>query len=298
MNSRLSLAVAVATMLALSQSTLAQQSFQQAPQPAYNPNAQSAPQQYPPGQMPPPAGYSDQMKQQGSYDTGAPQQGGAWSPPPQQQGGAWTQPPQQQSGAWNQSPQQQGMQPGAMAGGSAATELQAELQDFGVPPQSQLRDPNQLHGPTPTSIPGGQVITTDRLLGLYQQAQQNGLLVFDVLGSGQTLPMAQNAVGAAQGSSFNDQTQQQFGQYLSQVTQGNQTRPMVFYCQGAHCWMSYNAALRAIQLGYRQVYWYRGGVEAWQRVQQMAGGGMQQPMQQPTNTIPAGYNNGWQGGQR
>jgi rhodanese-related sulfurtransferase len=27
--------------------------------------------------------------------------------------------------------------------------------------------------------------------------------------------------------------------------------------------MSYNAALRAINLGYRNVLWYRGGVEAW-----------------------------------
>lgn len=28
--------------------------------------------------------------------------------------------------------------------------------------------------------------------------------------------------------------------------------------------MSYNAALRAINLGYRNVLWYRGGIEAWQ----------------------------------
>jgi hypothetical protein len=29
--------------------------------------------------------------------------------------------------------------------------------------------------------------------------------------------------------------------------------------------MSYNAALRAINLGYKNVLWYRGGIEAWQR---------------------------------
>ena len=144
--------------------------------------------------------------------------------------------------------------------------LQKEQQDFGVPPQKQLHA--EFHAPTPTSIPGGQVITTDRLLALYQQG--GGLLVFDVLGSGQMLPMAQNAVGAAQPGSFNDATQQQFGQYLQQVTQGNRNRPMVFYCQGTSCWMSYNAALRAIHLGYKQVYWYRGGVEAWFQVQQMS----------------------------
>lgn len=34
--------------------------------------------------------------------------------------------------------------------------------------------------------------------------------------------------------------------------------------------MSYNAALRAINMGFTQVYWYRGGVEAWRQAQQLA----------------------------
>lgn len=146
--------------------------------------------------------------------------------------------------------------------------LQMEQQDYGVPPQQQLQ--TQLHGPTPTRIPGGQTITTDRLLKLYRQGAQSGLLVFDVLGSGQTLPNAQNAAPASQPGSFDDRTQQEFGQYLQQVTQGNKNRPMVFYCLNTQCWMSYNAALRAIRLGFTQVYWYRGGIEAWQRAQQMS----------------------------
>ena len=150
----------------------------------------------------------------------------------------------------------------------ASTLLAAETRDYGVAAPSQ---PNpQLHGPTPTTIPGGQLITTDRLLALYQQAQHNGLLVFHVLGPGFALPMAQNAVGAAQPGDFSDAVQRQFGQYLQQVTQGNKSRPMVFYCLNTQCWMSWNAALRAIRMGYSQVYWYRGGVEAWQQAQQMA----------------------------
>jgi hypothetical protein len=49
--------------------------------------------------------------------------------------------------------------------------------------------------------------------------------------------------------------------------------------------MSYNAALRAINAGYTNVLWYRGGIEAWkmaglptQAVQQQ--GYPQQPAQQ------------------
>jgi len=44
---------------------------------------------------------------------------------------------------------------------------------------------------------------------------------------------------------------------------GDKSRPMVFYCVDAECWLSYNAALRAIKLGYTNVMWYRGGVAAW-----------------------------------
>ena len=120
-----------------------------------------------------------------------------------------------------------------------------------------------MHGPTPTSIPGGQVISTEALYGMMQQ-NPNGFLLLDVLGSGQYLPQAQAAAPAAAPGSFSDQTQQEFGQYLSQTTGGNKATPLVLYCQSTQCWMSYNAALRAVNLGYTRVLWYRGGLEAWQ----------------------------------
>ncbi len=202
-----------------------------------------------------------------------------WQPPPGQPGHVG---PNSGPNGFNQQPPTPEMQQ-AMHGVQRV--VQQEMQDFGVPPQAQLQ--STMHGPTPTSIPGGQVITTDRLLGLYSQAQQNGLLVFHVLGPGPTLPNAQNAAPASQPGSFNDQTQQEFGNYLRQVTQGNNARPLVFYCQSTQCWMSYNAALRAINMGFSQVYWYRGGIEAWQQVQQMASALPQQGAMQP----PSGYQN-------
>lgn len=47
------------------------------------------------------------------------------------------------------------------------------------------------------------------------------------------------------------------------MTGGNRETPLVLYCLSNQCWMSYNAALRAIHLGYTNVLWYRGGLEAW-----------------------------------
>ena len=140
--------------------------------------------------------------------------------------------------------------------------MQWERQDMGVRASNSLHE-GSMHGPTPNQIPGGQVITTKGLVPLLQQGVP--VFVFDVLGSGQSLPNAIPAAAAAQAGSFEDETQQRFGQMLQQVTRGNNEAALVFYCAGPQCWMSYNASLRAIQLGYRNVLWYRGGVEAWQR---------------------------------
>jgi hypothetical protein len=41
-------------------------------------------------------------------------------------------------------------------------------------------------------------------------------------------------------------------------TNNNPQQPLVFFCACVECWESYNAALRALRLGYREVYWYRG----------------------------------------
>ena len=52
---------------------------------------------------------------------------------------------------------------------------------------------------------------------------------------------------------------------LNQLTNGRKDFPIVFFCQGVRCWESYNAVLRAWNAGYRNVYWYRGGLQAWQQ---------------------------------
>ena len=50
---------------------------------------------------------------------------------------------------------------------------------------------------------------------------------------------------------------------MEEVTGGKKSRPLAFYCVNSQCWLSYNASLRAVALGYTRVLWYRGGVEAW-----------------------------------
>lgn len=141
-------------------------------------------------------------------------------------------------------------------------QMQIERQDFGIAPTKQLHS-GPMHGPTPVSIPGGQVITTKGLSALVQ-GRQTPFLLLDVLGGTDALPGAVPAAWAAQPGSYTDGLQQEFGRFLQQATRGNKEMPLVLYCLSNHCWMSYNASLRAIQLGYTNVLWYRGGLQAWQ----------------------------------
>ena len=138
-----------------------------------------------------------------------------------------------------------------------------ETRDFGVSPQNSLRQ-GQFHGPTPTAVPGGHLVTTEGLTQAMNTGTQ--MVVIDVLGGPYGLPNAFSAPALAQAGSFNDRTQQQANSWLHQITGGNRNLPIVIYCSDPMCWLSYNASLRAIAAGYQQVYWYRGGLQAWQMV--------------------------------
>jgi PQQ-dependent catabolism-associated CXXCW motif protein len=53
-----------------------------------------------------------------------------------------------------------------------------------------------------------------------------------------------------------------FRRSLEDLTGGRKERPLVFFCL-ADCWMSWNAAKRAMSWGYTAVAWYPGGTDAW-----------------------------------
>ena len=40
-------------------------------------------------------------------------------------------------------------------------------------------------------------------------------------------------------------------------------KPTVFLCNGAECWKSYKASRAALAAGFKQVYWFRGGMPEW-----------------------------------
>lgn len=137
-----------------------------------------------------------------------------------------------------------------------------ELTDYGVAPQPYLQD--NVGSPTPLSIPGGTMVTTAAVVDAMNKHVQ--FLLIDALDAPghRSIPSAYDFGYAGRGGDFEDRVQQQLWQELSSLTNRRPDYPLVFFCQGSRCWESYNAALRAIHMGFSNVYWYRGGLAAWQ----------------------------------
>lgn len=53
-----------------------------------------------------------------------------------------------------------------------------------------------------------------------------------------------------------------FEEGLRAVTGGDPGRPILFFCR-TDCWMSWNAAKRALAMGYAKVYWFPEGADGW-----------------------------------
>jgi rhodanese-related sulfurtransferase len=49
----------------------------------------------------------------------------------------------------------------------------------------------------------------------------------------------------------------------SAITKLPKDKPLIFLCNGPECWKSYKASRIAIENGYKNVYWYRGGMPDW-----------------------------------
>lgn len=141
-----------------------------------------------------------------------------------------------------------------------------EDRDWGIVPISTLRQP-PYHAPTPLEIPGAGVVHTHELDALLKSPRPPVLI--DVLsGEGhETLAGAVWLGGAGRGENFDDPVQADLVPLLKRFSAGDLSRPIVFFCAGSQCWLSYNAALRAVAAGHTSVYWYRGGIDAWEEAQ-------------------------------
>lgn len=135
-----------------------------------------------------------------------------------------------------------------------------ELADYGIPATNVLF-PAPYRGPTPARHTRAEVLTTETLIDLV--TSRDDWILIDTSGSNDTLPGARAVVDAGKDGSLTDGFQKVVDAWISKQTNGNNSRPVIFFGIGMQDRSAYNAALRAGNLGWN-AYWYRGGIEAWQ----------------------------------
>lgn len=146
---------------------------------------------------------------------------------------------------------------------TAAQVFADEARDWGVAPRKQPRT-DRYHAPTPTELPGAKTIRAMELRAM--QSQSPAPVLIDVLGGNghRTIRGAYWLNGAGLGT---DTATERLRLDLEKLTGGRKAAPIVFFCLNSECWLSYNAGLRAIELGYTNVHWFRGGTVAWERAE-------------------------------
>ncbi len=130
--------------------------------------------------------------------------------------------------------------------------------------------------PVPATLTGARVVTTAQAFELWNKG---GATFIDVL------PQAPRPAGLPPQTIWRDKPRQDipgslwlpdtgygelhpsmqayFADGLRRASRGDRSTPLVFYCL-ADCWQSWNAAKRALSLGYTAVVWYPEGTTGWE----------------------------------
>jgi TolB-like protein len=133
--------------------------------------------------------------------------------------------------------------------------------DFGVPSDDMLHD--DLAGRTPLNAPG---VTTIRTPDLVRLRETSDPIVIDTMSYLWTKSLT-GAVGlrnAGLGGGVSDVVQQRLTVKIRALTGNDLTRPIVAVGYNSERFDGRNLALRLAAMGYTNVYWYRGGREAWE----------------------------------
>jgi tetratricopeptide (TPR) repeat protein/rhodanese-related sulfurtransferase len=136
-----------------------------------------------------------------------------------------------------------------------------EEADFGVPAEDALHD--GFAGLTPTTASGARTIRTADLIGLLAGSRP---VVIDTVSYswGRSMPGAVGLENSGVGGSLTDAAQDRLRSKMRELTAGDLNRPIVAVGFNAERFDGRNLALRLAALGYANVYWYRGGREAWE----------------------------------
>lgn len=130
-------------------------------------------------------------------------------------------------------------------------------------------------GPVPETLAGATVLGPEEAHALWEKG---GVAFVDVL------PRAPRPANLPEGTIWREQprasipgaiwlpnvgygaiaevTHAYFRAGLEKATGGDRAHPVVFFCLD-ECWMSWNAAKRALEYGYTAVHWFPEGTDGW-----------------------------------
>jgi rhodanese-related sulfurtransferase len=160
--------------------------------------------------------------------------------------------------------------------------------DSGVPSDSTVRPFDRLYGPTPMSVPGGHTVRTEELRTLLSEQK---MVVLTTSNANPSVPGAILTQTPELGPGETDDRPREWLQRMAgELTDGDKTKPIVTFGWSINHWNARNLALSLISRGYTNVYWYRGGWEAWDAHDQpLAPLMMPAPVRFPTGRPAPGY---------
>ncbi|MBC3349759.1 PQQ-dependent catabolism-associated CXXCW motif protein [Pseudomonas sp. SWRI196] len=130
----------------------------------------------------------------------------------------------------------------------------------------------QYRSPTPTLVDGAETLDTQALqqlmlqtpppilIDVYRRPWVQGRFIDNEAHA--NLPGSLWLANTGDGE-LDPVWQDYFTRSLRNATAGRADRPLVFYCR-SDCWLSWNAVKRAAAIGYKHLYWYRDGLDAWE----------------------------------
>ncbi|MEF3366577.1 PQQ-dependent catabolism-associated CXXCW motif protein [Methylocystis sp. 9N] len=145
------------------------------------------------------------------------------------------------------------------------------------PPEPESYRLDNYHAPTPLTLKGARVLDTPQAYELWSGKQAafidalarppkpEGLPKnavwrdpkrFDIPGS---IWLPDTGFGE-----LSESAARYFEQGLARASGGDKSKLLVFYCR-TNCWASWNAAKRAMSLGYTNIAWYPPGADGWEQ---------------------------------
>ena len=132
--------------------------------------------------------------------------------------------------------------------------------------------------PVPATLKGAKVLSNDQAADLWNK---DGAVFIDVYpqapkppnlpaGTFWREPSHRSIEGAhwlpnVGYGALNATVDASFRANLEKLSKGKRDAPLVFFCL-KDCWMSWNAAKRALEYGYTNVMWFRDGTDGWQEL--------------------------------